>query len=147
MIGLLQRVQTARVEIGEKEVARIGQGLLVFVGIEQDDSEATSDRLLDRILAYRVFPDSEGRMNLSVRDIEAGLLLVPQFTLVADTGAGTRPGFSRAAKPEHARIIFEKLTASAQSRYPRVQAGQFGVDMLVSLANDGPATFWLQVTG
>lgn len=144
MIGLLQRVTEARVSIDGRETARIGPGLLVLVAVERDDTAAEGERLLDRLLNYRVFADAEGRMNLSVTDTGGGLLLVPQFTLAADTKKGLRPGFSTAAPPEEGRRLFEALLGLARQRFPAVQAGQFGAHMQVSLVNDGPVTFWIQ---
>ena len=145
MIGLLQRVSDARVEVDSRIIARIDNGLLVLIGIEKTDTEKTADRLLERLLGYRVFPDDEGRMNRSLADIGGGLLLVPQFTLAADTRKGTRPSFSSAAQPELGTRLFEYLLAEAQSRHPITAAGRFGAAMQVSLTNDGPVTFWLQV--
>jgi len=144
MIGLLQRVSSASVRVGEKGVASIGRGVLVLVGVQKDDSEAQADRLLERLLAYRVFPDEAGRMNLSVRDVQGGLLLVPQFTLAAETDKGTRAGFSTAAEPARAKALFETLVARARAAWPQTAAGEFGADMQVSLVNDGPVTFWLE---
>ena len=144
MIGLLQRVSHAAVEIEGREIARIGPGLLVLVAVERDDTPAEAARLLERLLNYRVFADAEGRMNLSVIDAEGGLLLVPQFTLAADTKKGLRPGFSSAAPPEEGRRLFEALLELAGKRFPGVQAGRFGAHMRVSLVNDGPVTFWIQ---
>ena len=145
MIGLLQRVSTAGVSVDGRPLGEIDRGLLVLVGVERGDSEASAERLLERLLGYRVFPDAEGRMNLSLRDVEGGLLLVPQFTLAADTRKGTRPGFSRAAEPAEGRRLFDHLCGLARSRHPLVETGRFGADMQVSLTNDGPVTFWLQV--
>lgn len=144
MIGLLQRVRSASVEITGKRVAQIGPGLLVLIGIQREDGEPQAHRLLDRLLGYRVFADDAGRMNRSLIDIGGGLLLVPQFTLAADTGSGTRAGFSSAATPDAARALFGLLLAAAQRRWPQTQAGQFGADMQVALVNDGPVTFWLE---
>ncbi|HHH39679.1 MAG TPA: D-tyrosyl-tRNA(Tyr) deacylase [Sedimenticola sp.] len=144
MIGLLQRVSRADVVVAGARVAEIGRGLLVLVGVEREDDEARAGRLLERLLGYRVFADAAGRMNLSLRDIGGGLLLVPQFTLVADTRKGTRPGFSRGAPPEQGRMLFEYLCARARETHPGVACGVFGADMQVSLSNDGPVTFWLQ---
>lgn len=144
MIGLLQRVTHAHVDIGPERVAQIGGGLLVLVGIQADDTEAQAERLLERLLGYRVFPDEAGRMNLSLRDIGGGLLLVPQFTLAADTRKGTRPGFSTAAEPSTARHLFHHLVALARSGHVPVGCGQFGADMQVGLVNDGPVTFWIE---
>jgi D-tyrosyl-tRNA(Tyr) deacylase len=145
MIGLLQRVTSGRVEVEGRNVGEIGQGLLVLVGVEREDSEAQADRLLERLLTYRVFADDEGRMNRSLTDISGGLLLVPQFTLAADTRKGTRPGFSPAADPETGQRLFDYLCETARSRHETVATGIFGADMQVSLTNDGPVTFWLQV--
>jgi D-tyrosyl-tRNA(Tyr) deacylase len=144
MIGLLQRVSCASVAIGGRETARIGAGLLVLVGVQENDGDAQVARLLERLLNYRVFPDAEGKMNLSLRDTGGGLLLVPQFTLAADTRSGTRAGFSTAAPPERAKALFERLVHDAAARWPQTQAGEFGADMKVSLTNDGPVTFWLE---
>jgi len=146
MIGLLQRVSEASVHVDGRQVGRIAQGLLVFVGVERKDTEAIAARLLARILAYRVFADDGGRMNLSVRDVAGGLLLVPQFTLAADTRKGARPSFSRAASAERGQALFAEILAQAQRCYEPVAAGVFGADMQVSLINDGPVTFWLQVS-
>jgi D-tyrosyl-tRNA(Tyr) deacylase len=125
-------------------VGGIGRGILALVGVERGDSMAQGERLLERVLTYRIFEDGEGRMNLSVRDIEGGLLLVPQFTLAADTRKGTRPGFSTAETPELARRTFQQFVAAARARHAHVETGEFGAHMRVSLVNDGPVTFWLQ---
>ena len=146
MIGLLQRVTSAAVEVESREIARIGPGLLVLVAVERDDTPIEAERLLERLLNYRVFADAEGRMNLSVTDVNGGLLLVPQFTLAADTKKGLRPGFSTAAPPDEGRRLFEELLELARRRFPGVQAGQFGAHMRVSLVNDGPVTFWIQAS-
>lgn len=145
MIGLLQRVTRARVEVNQQIVADIQAGLAVLIGVEQADSRARADRLLQRLLGYRVFPDAAGKMNLSLRDSGGELLLVPQFTLPADTGKGMRPSFSRAAAPEQGRELFDYLLHSARAAHPGVAAGVFGADMQLTLTNDGPVTFWLQV--
>ena len=145
MIGLLQRVSSARVVVEGAEVGAIGRGLLVLVGVERDDGEAQAERLLERILGYRVFPDADDKMNLSLRDIGGGLLLVPQFTLAADTRKGNRPSFTPAAEPQHGLHLFDYLLQRAWEAHPDVQSGRFGADMQVSLTNDGPVTFWLQV--
>lgn len=145
MIGLLQRVSAAQVAVDGAVVAAIGRGLLVLVGIERGDDRKRAERLVDRILDYRVFPDGEGRMNLCLREVGGELLLVPQFTLAADTTRGTRPSFSCAADPALGRDLFEYLVAHARDRYPRVGSGCFGAHMEVSLTNDGPVTFWLRV--
>lgn len=145
MIGLLQRVSQASVSIAGERIASIDAGLLVLVGVERNDSEREARRLLERLLGYRVFPDETGRMNRSVADIGGGLLLVPQFTLAADTGSGTRPGFSSAAEPGEGRRLFGWLLEYARAQYANVGAGRFGADMQVALVNDGPVTFHLQV--
>ncbi|KAF0282081.1 D-aminoacyl-tRNA deacylase [Spiribacter sp. 1M153] len=145
MIGLLQRVVRAEVRVDDATVAAIDAGLLVLVGVEQGDTPAGGARLIERLLAYRVFADASERMNRSLTDTGGGLLLVPQFTLVADTRKGTRPGFSAAAPPATAAQRFDQLVDEARRRHPRVEAGVFGADMQVSLCNDGPVTFWLSV--
>jgi len=145
MIGLLQRVSAADVQVGGLQIGRINRGLLVLVGVERGDREAQADRLLERLLTYRVFPDESGRMNRSLTDIQGGLLLVPQFTLAADTRKGTRPGFSPAAEPAAGARLFDYLVARARQAHCAVQTGEFGADMQVSLINDGPVTFWLRV--
>ena len=144
MIGLLQRVTEARVAVAGDTVGAIGCGLLVLIGVERGDSEVQADRLLERLLGYRVFPDADGKMNLSVRDIGGGLLLVPQFTLPADTRKGMRPSFTPAAAPEEGVRLFDYLVARARAQHPGVATGRFGADMQVSLTNDGPVTFWLR---
>ena len=144
MIGLLQRVTHARVDVHGECVGRIGVGLLVLVGVQAHDDQARAARLLERLLGYRVFPDDEGRMNRSLRDTGGGLLLVPQFTLAAETRKGTRAGFSTAAPPERAAALFSHLLALARTAHPDVASGRFGADMQVSLTNDGPVTFWLE---
>lgn len=143
MIGLLQRVTSARVEVEGQAVGAIGRGLLVLVGVEKGDTESSVDRLLERLLSYRVFPDADGRMNLSLRDIHGGLLLVPQFTLAADTRKGTRASFTPAAAPDEGGRLFDYLFEQAQGAWPQTAAGRFGADMQVHLVNDGPVTFWL----
>ena len=143
MIGLLQRVRNARVEVDGETVGAIGAGLLVLVGIEKVDDEAAAARLLARLLGYRVFADDAGRMNRSLADTGGGLLLVSQFTLAADTRSGARPSFSAAAPPEQARRLFAHLLQLAGARHATVASGVFGADMQVSLTNDGPVTFWL----
>lgn len=144
MIALLQRVSEGRIVIDGRCVASIASGLVVLVGVQRDDTCDRADRLLDRLLAYRVFGDERGRMNLSLKNVGGGLLLVPQFTLAADTRKGLRPGFSSAAPPERGRILFEHTVARASALYEPVAAGQFGADMQVALVNDGPVTFWLE---
>ena len=145
MIGLLQRVTHASVTVNQAIISKIDRGLLVLIGVEKEDTPAQADRLLERLLGYRVFPDADGKMNLSLMDIKGGLLLVPQFTLPADTRKGMRPSFSSAATPEKGREMFDYLLAQARKKYQPVEAGGFGVDMQVTLTNDGPVTFWLQV--
>lgn len=145
MIGLLQRVSSARVSINNHIVASIETGLLLFIGIEKGDTQQQAGRLLNKILAYRVFPDEDDKMNLSLTDIQGGLLLVPQFTLPADTKKGLRPSFSSAATPKIGEELFNYLVACARQKYDNVETGQFGANMEVSLTNDGPVTFWLQV--
>jgi len=144
MIGLLQRVRTAHVEADGREIGRIDTGLLVLIGVEREDNESKADRLLERLLGYRVFPDPEGKMNLSVRDVAGGVLLVPQFTLAADTSKGMRPSFSSAAPPGPGRHLFEYLVRQARLIHSPVACGEFGVDMQVTLTNAGPVTFWLE---
>jgi D-tyrosyl-tRNA(Tyr) deacylase len=145
MIGLLQRVTTASIKVAQTSIAQIDSGLLVLIGVERGDTEQQADRLLQRLLAYRVFPDKNGKMNLSLTDTGGGLLLVPQFTLPADTRKGNRPSFTPAAPPEQGEAYFNYLCTQAKQRHPVVATGQFGADMQVSLVNDGPVTFWLQV--
>jgi D-aminoacyl-tRNA deacylase len=145
MIGLLQRVSEGRVTIDGETAGEIGRGLVVLVGVEREDSEASAERLLQRLLGYRVFPDESGRMNLSLKDIDGGLLLVPQFTLAADTRKGTRAGFSSAADPAVGERLYSHLLVQARNHYSPVASGVFGADMQVALINDGPVTFWLQV--
>src|SRR5437868_4646114 len=140
MIGLLQRVASAAVHVEGQQIGRIDRGLLVLIGVERGDAEAQADRLLERLLSYRVFPDSEGRMNRSLADIGGGLLLVPQFTLAADTRKGTRPGFSPAAEPQEGQRLFDYLLGRARQAHSAVQTGAFGANMQVSLTNDGPVT-------
>lgn len=144
MIGLLQRVGNASVTVAGSRVGEISRGLLVLVGVQPADTPANADRLLDRVLGYRVFPDADGRMNLSLRDIAGGLLLVPQFTLAADTRKGTRPSFASAAPPAQAAGLFDYLLEQARSQHSQVAAGIFAADMQVALVNDGPVTFWIE---
>ncbi len=144
MIALLQRVAWARVEVDGQIIGAIDRGLLVLVGVQKGDTLARTDRLLERLLGYRVFPDTQDRMNLSLRDIDGALLLVPQFTLAADTRKGTRASFTSAAPPDEGERLFDALLARAFGEHPHVAAGRFGADMQVSLLNDGPVTFWLE---
>jgi len=146
MIALLQRVTHASVTVNNDITGRIGAGLLVLLGIERGDARAEADRLLERLLTYRVFPDAEGKMNLSLQTTGGGLLLVPQFTLAADTKHGTRPGFSTAAPPDVGRELFDYVANAARVRLSTVATGIFGADMQVNLCNNGPVTFWLQVS-
>jgi D-tyrosyl-tRNA(Tyr) deacylase len=145
MIGLLQRVSEARVAVDGEIVGEIGTGLLVLVGVERGDDEAQAERLLERLLGYRIFADAEGKMNRSLRDIGGDLLLVPQFTLPADTRKGMRPSFTPAAPPTEGERLFEALVAQAREQHALVATGRFGAHMQVSLINDGPVTFWLRV--
>lgn len=144
MIALLQRVSQAQVEIGGELRGEIGLGLVVLVGVRPADDEACAARLLDRVLKYRVFADDAGKMNLSLQQIGGGLLLVPQFTLAADTRHGLRPGFSTAAPADQGRRLFDGLVRAAGSLHAPVASGVFGADMQVTLTNDGPVTFWLE---
>jgi D-tyrosyl-tRNA(Tyr) deacylase len=144
MIALIQRVARADVQVDSQTVGVIGRGVLALIGVRRGDDALAADHLLERVLTYRIFPDEQGRMNLSLRDIGGGLLLVPQFTLAADTQKGTRAGFSTAAAPEEARRLFTHLLERARAEYHPVQAGVFGANMQVSLVNDGPVTFWLE---
>lgn len=144
MIGLLQRVREASVAVEGETVAAIGRGLLVLVGVEREDTDADARRLAERVLTYRVFPDGEARMNRSVLDLDLGLLLVPQFTLAADTRKGTRASFTRAAAPDEGRRLFDAMLAACREQVPEAGSGVFGAMMQVSLVNDGPVTFWLQ---
>lgn len=144
VIGLIQRVSRAGVSTGGRRLGEIGRGTLALVGVRRGDDRAAAERLLERLLAYRIFPDAAGRMNLSLREIGGGLLLVPQFTLAAETHKGTRAGFSTAAAPEEARKLFAYLVERATSAHSPVAAGEFGADMQVELVNDGPVTFWLE---
>jgi D-tyrosyl-tRNA(Tyr) deacylase len=144
MIALIQRVGEARVEVDALTVGAIGAGLLALVAVQPGDGEPQAQRLLERIIGYRVFADAEGRMNRSLSDAGGGLLLVSQFTLAADTRSGMRPGFSTAATPVEAERWFNRLVELARMRYPRVETGRFGAHMKVHLVNDGPVTFWLE---
>jgi D-tyrosyl-tRNA(Tyr) deacylase len=146
MIGLLQRVSEARVEVDGYVVGEISAGLLALVGVERGDGESQADRLLERLLGYRVFADPEGKMNLSLRDTGGGLLLVPQFTLAADTRKGMRPSFTPAAPPVDGERLFDYLVDQAGQQHTPVATGRFGAHMRVGLLNDGPVTFWLRAT-
>ena len=144
MIALIQRVRSARVEVDGETTGAIETGLLALVAVQPDDGEPQAERLLERLLGYRVFADAEGRMNRSLADIGGGLLLVSQFTLAADTKKGMRPGFSTAAAPAEAERWFNHLVELAKNRHGRVEIGRFGAHMEVHLVNDGPVTFWLE---
>ncbi len=144
MIGLLQRVAGASVNVDGRLIGKIDRGLLVLVAVHRDDEARDIARLAERILTYRVFPDAEDRMNLSVQDVSGGLLLVPQFTLTADTRKGTRASFTKGADPDKAAAFFDELVAACQERLEIVQTGLFGANMQVNLINDGPVTFWLE---
>ena len=144
MIALIQRVSEARVEVGDDIVGRIGPGLLALVGVQPGDGEAQTQRLLERLLGYRVFGDTDGKMNLSLAQTGGGLLFVSQFTLAADTRSGMRPGFSTAATPAEGERWFNRLVELAKIRHSPVEIGRFGAHMKVSLVNDGPVTFWLE---
>ena len=146
MIGLLQRVRDASVTVEDEIIGAIDQGLLVLIGVERNDTTAQAERLAQRLLRYRVFADEQGKMNLNVQQISGGILLVPQFTLAADTDHGNRPGFSRAAEPAVGQQLFEHLVATMRQAWPQVETGQFGADMQVRLCNDGPVTISLTVS-
>lgn len=145
MIALLQRVSEASVTVENKKIAAIEQGVLVFVGIEKKDNEDLIPRLVNKVLNYRVFADEEDKMNLSVQDIKGGVLLVPQFTLAAETNKGCRPSFSSAADPALGKKLFYTVVSEFKRKFQNIEEGEFGADMKVSLINDGPVTFWLQV--
>ncbi len=145
MIALLQRVKTARVTVDKKTVAEIGEGLLVYVAVQQNDDEPTLARMGERLLAYRMFDDGTGRMNRSVMEVGGEVLLVPQFTLAADTRKGLRPSFSRAAEPARAGGLFDRFSDNLRANCAKVQTGTFGACMQVHSVNDGPVTFWLEV--
>ncbi|MDO9169138.1 MAG: D-aminoacyl-tRNA deacylase [Methylobacter sp.] len=144
MITLIQRVTTATVTVNHQQIGKIDTGIMALVAVEKEDTQKDAQRLLERILNYRIFADSDDRMNLSLRDINGGLLLVPQFTLAADTQTGNRPRFISAAPPEKGKELFDYLQQLAKQLYPTVEFGQFGADMQVSLVNNGPVTFTLR---
>ncbi len=144
MIALIQRVARAKVETGGQTVGEIGRGLLVLLGVERGDDDARCDKLLDKVLNYRVFSDADGKMNLNVCQAGGSLLVVSQFTLAADTAKGLRPSFSSAAEPQSAERLYQRFHRRAAERLPTA-TGRFGAEMQVSLQNDGPVTFWLQV--
>lgn len=145
MIALLQRALEAKVVVEGKTVGAIGSGLMVLLCAERNDTEKEADALLAKLLSYRVFADDAGKMNRSIADVQGGLLLVPQFTLAADTQSGTRPSFTPAAAPAEGRRLFDYFVEKARAKHPVVETGEFGAHMQVSLTNDGPVTFWLQV--
>jgi len=145
MIALLQRTRSASVTIDGRRVSETGPGMLALVGFGREDEDSRLDRFIERILNYRMFADDEGRMNRSLRDIDGELLLVPQFTLAADTNSGNRPSFTPAAAPEKGRILFEALETRMAQAWPKSAFGMFGADMQVALVNDGPVTFWIEV--
>jgi D-aminoacyl-tRNA deacylase len=145
LIALIQRVTEASVAVGSETVGEIGAGVLVLLGVERGDSEAEAARLAERVLGYRIFPDQAGKMNLSVKNVQGGLLVVPQFTLVADTNSGTRPSFSSGASPAEGEKLYQIFVLEMKKRHDHVATGRFGAHMQVSLVNDGPVTFWLQV--
>jgi D-tyrosyl-tRNA(Tyr) deacylase len=144
MLTLIQRVREAYVDVGDETVGRIGPGLLALVAVQPGDGEAQAQRMLERVLGYRVFADAAGRMNRSLSDVAGGLLLVPQFTLAADTGKGMRPSFTSAATPEEGERWFRRLVELAKNTHEPVEIGRFGAHMIVHLVNDGPVTFWLE---
>ncbi|PID33774.1 MAG: D-tyrosyl-tRNA(Tyr) deacylase [Thiotrichales bacterium] len=144
MIGLIQRVSYAKVVVENKEIAAIDQGILLLLGVEKNDDDENAKNLLEKILNFRIFEDEKGKMNLSLLDIQGNLLVVPQFTLPANTQKGTRPSFASAAPPQRGKDLFKQFISLASDRVPNLQTGEFGADMKVSLCNDGPVTFWLQ---
>ncbi len=145
MIALIQRVTEAWVVVDGVPIGSIGEGILALVGVQKGDTEERATRLLERVLGYRIFPDDQGRMNRSLAQTGGGLLLVPQFTLAADTRSGTRPGFSTAAPPDAGAQLFDFFVRRASESHPAVETGRFGADMKVHLVNDGPVTFWIEV--
>lgn len=145
MIALIQRVTRAEVSVGGETVGAIGPGILALVGVERGDGEAQASRLAERVATYRIFTDAAGKMNLSLKDTGGALLAVPQFTLVADTNSGTRPSFSTGASPAEGEKLFNAFLGFSERWIGNIARGRFGADMKVSLVNDGPVTFWLQV--
>jgi len=146
LIALIQRVTGANVKVGGDPVGVIGKGIVALIGVERGDTEVEALLLAERVVGYRIFPDGEGKMNLSLRDVRGQLLAVPQFTLAADTKSGARPSFSTAASPEAAERVFKTFVQKVEEWIPRVATGRFGADMQLSLVNDGPVTFWLQAS-
>jgi len=146
VIALIQRVSEARVEVDGEVIAAVGRGILALVGVERGDTAAQAERLVEKVLGYRIFPDDAGKMNLSLLDIKGDLLAVPQFTLAADTKSGTRAGFSTAASPDDGVRLFDRFVFLSSQKNLNVKTGEFGADMKVSLVNDGPVTFWLQAS-
>ncbi|HHL18654.1 MAG TPA: D-tyrosyl-tRNA(Tyr) deacylase [Thiothrix sp.] len=144
MIGLIQRVTHASVVVNHEIIGDINTGILLLLGVEKNDNEKSAIRLLERVMTYRIFEDGTGRMNRSLNDIQGDLLIVPQFTLAANTNKGTRPSFTPAAEPKRGKVLFDFFLQHAKTSSLRIQSGQFGADMQVSLTNDGPITFWLQ---
>lgn len=144
MRGLIQRVSCASVDVDGQRIGEIDHGLLLLLGIERDDTSAIADKLLKKVINYRVFSDSDDKMNLNLQQVGGGLLIVSQFTLVADTQKGLRPGFSNGASPEHGKAMYDYFVEQATQQHPCVQTGKFGADMKVSLLNDGPVTFLLE---
>jgi D-tyrosyl-tRNA(Tyr) deacylase len=145
MIGLIQRVSRAQVDVDGVTVGQIERGIMLLLGVEKADTPAIAERLLERVVGYRIFADDQGKMNLSLREVAGGLLIVPQFTLPADTRKGMRPSFTPAAPPEQGRALFDYFVERARLQLTQVQTGVFSADMQVALTNDGPVTFWLQV--
>ena len=145
MIALLQRVQKASVEVQKETIASVNYGMLVFLAVQKNDNKASAQRMCEKLLTYRIFSDHEQKMNKNIQDIQGGILLVPQFTLAADTHRGLRPSFSNAAAPAKGEILFDHLLNKLSENYAKVKAGMFGADMQVQLINDGPVTFWLEV--
>lgn len=145
MKGLIQRVKSASVDVDQKRIGEIQSGILLLLGIERDDTQTQADKLLKKVLGYRIFADEEDRMNLSLEQTEGGLLVVSQFTLVADTNKGLRPGFSNGASPEHGKALYDYFVRQAKQQHAKVETGKFGANMQVSLLNDGPVTFLLEV--
>jgi D-aminoacyl-tRNA deacylase len=144
MLGLIQRVSNAKVDVGGETVGEINQGVLLLLGVEREDTEGAADKLLHKVLNYRIFPDSEGKMNLNVQQIDGSLLIVPQFTLAADTRKGLRPSFTTSAPPALAENLYDYFVVRAKQAYPAVATGSFGANMQVTLCNDGPVTFMLE---